>query len=71
MVFDPSYMEIDMSTFNQCEWHNLYGEVQEAVPPNATPDWVKEVDIHIYVDLDNSEDKITRRLGSVFSFYWT
>eukprot|EP00978_Attheya_sp_CCMP212_P034678 scaffold146550_cov30-Attheya_sp.AAC.2 len=35
MVFDPSYPEIDMNSFTECEWKTFYGDVHEAIPTNA------------------------------------
>eukprot|EP00978_Attheya_sp_CCMP212_P010641 scaffold25919_cov25-Attheya_sp.AAC.1 len=35
MVFDPSYPEIDMNSFKECEWKTFYGDVHEAIPTNA------------------------------------
>eukprot|EP00978_Attheya_sp_CCMP212_P033355 scaffold134264_cov56-Attheya_sp.AAC.2 len=35
MIFDPSYPEIDMNSFKECEWKTFYGDVHEAIPTNA------------------------------------
>ncbi|KAI2494563.1 hypothetical protein MHU86_19978 [Fragilaria crotonensis] len=35
IVFDPSYPLIDMSSFKVCNWKEYYGDVTEAIPPNA------------------------------------
>eukprot|EP00978_Attheya_sp_CCMP212_P000920 scaffold1962_cov61-Attheya_sp.AAC.1 len=35
MVFDPSYPEIDMNSFKECEWKTFCGDVHEAIPTNA------------------------------------
>ena len=59
MAFDPMYPEIDMSSFKEHEWINFYGEVEEAVPPNAPEARGKEVDICLYVDSDYSNDRFT------------
>ena len=45
MAFDPTYPQIDMSSFTEHSWTNFYGEVEEAVPPNAPKKRGKEVDI--------------------------
>ena len=37
MVFDPTYPEIDMSQFKECDWRSFYGNVKEAIPSNAPP----------------------------------
>ena len=61
MAFDPMYPEIDMSSFKEHEWINFYGEVEEAVPPNAPEARGKEVDICLYVDSDHANNKLTQR----------
>ena len=35
MVFDPTYPDINMNVFKQCDWRQLYGGVKEAIPLNA------------------------------------
>ena len=61
MAFDPTYPEIDMSSFTKHKWTNFYGEVEEAVPPNAPEARGKEVDICLNADSDHANDKLTQR----------
>jgi len=35
VVYDPTYPEINDRDFKECEWKSFYGEVKEAIPPNA------------------------------------
>ncbi len=35
IVNDPIYPNIDLRVFKQCDWKQFYGEVKEAIPPNA------------------------------------
>ena len=35
MVFDPTYPELGMGTFKNCEWKNFYGNVKEAITVDA------------------------------------
>ena len=35
IVFDPTYSELDMSVFKECDWKEFYGNITEAIPPNA------------------------------------
>jgi hypothetical protein len=37
IVYDPMYPDIDLRIFKQCDWKQFYGEVKEAIPPNAPP----------------------------------
>ena len=70
MIFDPTYPEIDMRTFkHQCEWETFYGDVKEAVPPNAPTPRGREVDIRLYVDSDHAGDLLTRRSRTGYLLY--
>jgi hypothetical protein len=62
LALDPSYPTIDESKFNSnADWTAFYGDVTEAVPPNAPEPRGKEVDIRLLVDSDHAGDKSTRR----------
>ena len=69
MVFDPTYPEIDMTTFQEHEWKSFYGNVKEAIPPGAPDPRGKEVDIRMYVDSDFAGDKMTRRSRSGYFIF--
>lgn len=69
IVFDPSYPTIDMSSFKECDWKNYYGNVTEAIPPNAPEARGKEVDLRIFVDSDHAGDQRTRRSRTGFIIY--
>ena len=61
LVLDPTYKEIDESQFVECDWKDFYGNVKEAVPPDAPEPRGKEVDTTLYVDSDHAGDKRLRR----------
>ena len=61
MIFDPTYPKIDETTFHECDWKNFYGDVKEAIPPNAPEPRGKEVDLRLFVDSSHADDKATRR----------
>jgi hypothetical protein len=69
MVFDPSYPEIDLRQFKDCDWKHFYGEVEEAKPTNAPPARGKEIDLRLYVDSDHAGDRLTRRSRTGFFIY--
>jgi hypothetical protein len=69
LVFDPTYPDIDMREFKECDWKEFYGDVKEAIPPNAPEPRGKVVDIRLYVDSDHAGDKITRRSRSGYLVY--
>ena len=35
MVFDPTYLDVDMSSFKECDWESFYAGFKEAIPINA------------------------------------
>ena len=63
MVFDPTYTEIDMRNFKTYDWKELYGygSATEALQPDAPITLGNQVDLCLYVDLDQAGDKSTRR----------
>ena len=64
LVFDPTYPEIDWSRFMEHDWTHFYGDIQEAIPPDAPEPRGKEFDIRMYVDSDHAGDKQNRRSRS-------
>ena len=58
-----------MNQFKDCDWKEFYGDVQEAIPPNAPVPRGKEVDIRLSVDSDHTGDRATRRSRSGFLIY--
>ena len=69
LVFDPTYPEIDMSIFKECDWKHFYGDIKEAIPLNAPKPRGKEVDLRMFVDSDHAGDSMTRRSRSGFLIY--
>lgn len=70
IVFDPSYPVIDMSVFKEdYDWKSFYGDVTEAIPPNAPPVRGKDIDLRMFVDSDHAGDKRTRRSRTGFIIY--
>ena len=69
LIFDPTYPDINMSQFKDCDWKEFYGDIQEAIPPNAPAPRGKEVDLRLFVDSDHAGDRITRRSRTGFLIY--
>ena len=61
MVFDPTYVDIDMSQFKECDWKRFYSTAKEEIPSNAPSPRGKGIDLRIYVDSDHTGDTVTRR----------
>jgi hypothetical protein len=45
IIFDPSYPTIDMTVFRECDWKHFYGNVHEAILPNAPPPRGKDINL--------------------------
>ena len=69
MVFDPSYPEIDLSSFMECDWKNSYPTAKEAIPMNAPDPRGKDVDIRMFVDSDHASDTVARRSRTGFFIF--
>ena len=66
MVFDPTYPEINMTVFKEFNWKEFYGNVKEALPPNAPLPRGKEIDLRMYVDSNHVGDHSNRRSRTGF-----
>ncbi len=60
LVFDPTYPDIDQSSFHKCDWKEFYGDVTEALPPDAPEPLGKDMDIRMMVDSNHAGNKKTR-----------
>jgi len=69
LIFDPTYPDIDMTVFQQCDWKEFYGDASEAIPTDAPDPLGKDVDLRMMVDSDHAGDKITRRSRTGFLIY--
>jgi hypothetical protein len=61
LIFDPTYADIDYESFPEENWSDFYGDVSEAIPPNAPAPLGKPVELRCFVDADHAGDKLTRR----------
>ena len=60
LIFDLTYPEIDFEAFNYDKpWIDLYGDVKEPIPPNASESCRKLVDLRSFVDSDHAWEKST------------
>ena len=66
LVFDPTYPDIDYDVFEKRDWSSFYGDVKEAIPPNAPAPRGKAFVITVYVDADHAGEKLTRRSRTGF-----
>ena len=69
LALDPSYPDINKSQLLQCDWKEFYGDVREAVSPDAPEPRGKEFDLRMYVDSDHARDKETQISKTGFMIY--
>ena len=58
-----------MNDFIKCEWKHFYGDVTEAIPPNAPAPRGKEVILRGYCDSDHAGEKSTRRSRTCYFIF--
>jgi hypothetical protein len=61
LIFDHTYAYIDYESFPQENWSEFYGDITEAILPNAPRPLGQGVKCRCYVDPDHAGDKLTRR----------
>ena len=69
LVFDPSYPEINLDTFQKHDWTKLYGDAKEAIPPDMPKPLGKEVVMRCFADADHAGNKLTRRSRTGFIIF--
>ncbi len=61
LAFDPHYPDIAYENFkDEQDWTEFYGDVEEALPPNAPAALGKDVQLRMMVDSDHAGKKKTR-----------
>jgi hypothetical protein len=69
LIFDPTYPDIDHTTFPTYDWTEFYGDVDEAIPPDMPPPLGKDIDLRMMVDSDHAGDTTTRRSRTGFLIF--
>ncbi len=54
LIFDPTYPEIDMSSFPTYDWTKFYGDVQEAIPYDMPEPLGIDLDVCMFCDSDHA-----------------
>ena len=55
--------------FQEHDWCDFYGDVKEAIPPNAPEPRGKEIDLRIFVDSDHAGDKLSKISRTVYIIF--
>jgi hypothetical protein len=73
IVFDPKLPKVDEASFEKQDWMDLYGNVNEIIPPNAPPPRGKSFVISCFVDADHAGNLVTRcsHTGILIFCNWT
>lgn len=61
MLFNPHNWDCNESAFRPTDWKDIYGDIQEEIPPNLPEPLGLPVRITAYVDADHAGNKVTRR----------
>jgi hypothetical protein len=69
VVFEPTYPDVDMRAFIKTDWKPMYGDVKEAIPPNAPVTRGKEIELRLFVDSDHAGEHFTVRSRTGFVIY--
>ena len=69
LAFSLSYLNIDHSNLLECDLINFYEGAVEAIPCTASLPRVEKVDLHMFVDSNNTGNKQTRRSKTRFKIY--
>ena len=69
LAFDPSYLNIDHSKFQKCDWTDFFEGAVEAIPCNAPLSRGKEVNLCMFVDSNYAGDKWTKTCKTGFMIF--
>jgi hypothetical protein len=69
VVFDPTYPDVDIHAFIKTDLKPMYGDVKEAVQPNAPATRGKAIDLNLFVASDHAGEHFTRRSRTGFVIY--
>jgi hypothetical protein len=69
LIFDPTYPDIDMSSFPKYDWTEFYGDVKEAIPHDMPEPLGKDLDVRMFCDSDHAGEKRTRRSRTGFLIF--
>jgi hypothetical protein len=54
LVFDPTYLTIDMDSFPKYVWTEFYGNAEEAIPSDMPTPLGKDLDVHMMCARDHA-----------------
>jgi hypothetical protein len=71
VAFDPKTPMVDESAFNNgMDWKEFYGDVQVELPPKMPKPQKQRVTISVFVDANNTGNKVMRCLHTVIIIYF-
>jgi hypothetical protein len=69
LIVDPTYPDINVSSFPTYDWTEFYSDVQEAIPHDMPEPLGKDLDICMFCDSDHAGEKRTRRSHTGFLIF--
>jgi len=69
MVFDDAMVKYTRADFQSFDWTDFYGDVKEAIPPNAPMPRGNPVQTTAFVDANHAGNQVTRRSQSGILIY--
>jgi hypothetical protein len=69
MVFDDATVKYAQADFQSFDWTDFYGNVKEAIPPNAPKPRGNPVQMTAFVDANHAGNQVTRRSQSGILIY--
>jgi len=69
MVFDDAIVKYAQADFQSFDWTDFYGNVKEAIPPNAPKPRGNPVQMTAFVDANHAGNQVTRRSQSGILIY--
>jgi hypothetical protein len=69
LIFDPTYPDINVSSFLNYDWTEFYGDVQEATPHDMPEPLGKDLDACMFCNSDHAGEKHTRRSRTGFLIF--
>jgi hypothetical protein len=69
MVFDNKVLHFAKANFSEFDWVDFYGDITEAIPPNAPEARGNPVQMNVFCDANHAGNVVTRRSHTGILFY--
>jgi hypothetical protein len=69
LIFDPTYRDINVSSFPTYDWTEFYGDVKEAIPHDMPKPFGRDLDVRMFCDSDHAGEKRAGRSRTGFLIF--